>query len=213
MTSSPGQIRSHFSYPPPAQGSPAPAPTSSIARTSLVQVCLSCTGEPQMGHGARSKGVELLHWLTPALLPTQPGIRWPPASLPEPGAPPLQAQQSPKHCSSAGSAGRASPWHLSPVLALPMALSHVSSARRRSARHCPSGQAAQSQPHTPARPQPQPSSKQQGGSCLVRQWGALRRGASHSPPPAPPAAWWVKARARSVPPYPPLSSRQTQTGS
>uniref|UniRef100_A0A8C3JR35 Phospholipase A2 group III n=1 Tax=Calidris pygmaea TaxID=425635 RepID=A0A8C3JR35_9CHAR len=112
-------------------------------------------------------------------------------------APPLLAQQCPECCGSAGTAGRASPWRLSLALALPAALSHVSSTRRRSARCCLSGQPAQGQTHAPASQTPA-SPCQQGSSHLLRQWGALHCGAT---------------RATDGPPYPPLSSRQNQTGS
>lgn len=43
---------------------------------------------------------------------------------------------------------------------------------------------------------------------MVTYWGALLQSQTYNPL----AAWAVKARALGIPPYPLLSSRQTQTG-
>lgn len=128
---------------------------------------------------------------------------WLLASLPEPSAPPLQAQRRQRR--------QIEPLASQPCASLVGDLEPRQQSRAQGCVALPVGAGSPGLSPAPwlAGPQPHPSSQQLG---LVRNRGALQHGASHVPPP-PPAACWVKARTLGIPPYPPLSSRQTQTGS
>lgn len=103
------------------------------------------------------------------------------------------------HCSLSGAlcAAAAQTEQALDVSALPVTLSHVSRARRRAARCCPSGQAAQGSALHAARPDPSPTPAT-GNSPPVRQWGALWCGASHVPSAS---CLGAEGQSTSVPPY------------
>lgn len=82
--------------------------------------CLSCTGDPQMGHGMQSRACKSLHLPIPAHLPTQHRTCLP--------ASPHKTVAASTPLLSGASGAVSTPWPLSPVLTLPVTLDNASGA-------------------------------------------------------------------------------------